>query len=77
MNDFAESTVKHAVAARKLGPTYKWLEKKHPDWSNKTTIEHTGTVSLTAGLMSKAEIEAHRAFRAAALKTWREVTAAA
>jgi hypothetical protein len=58
MNDFAESTVKRAVRAREMGPTYKWLEKKHPAWSNKQTIEHTGTIGVQAGLMTKAEIAA-------------------
>jgi hypothetical protein len=55
---FAESTVKQAVWAREMGPTFKWLEKKHPDWSNEQTIEHTGTIGVQAGLMTKAEIAA-------------------
>jgi hypothetical protein len=58
MNDMAKSMVKHAVAEKQIGPSLKWLEKRHPDWSNKQTIEHTGSVNLTAGLMTKAEIEA-------------------
>jgi hypothetical protein len=56
MNDFAESTVKQAVWAREMGPTFKWLEKKHPEWTNKQILEHAGTLNLTAGLMTKAEI---------------------
>jgi hypothetical protein len=53
MNDMAESTVKHAVAAKQIGPAMKWLEKHHPDWTNKQTIEHTGSVNLTAGLIPR------------------------
>jgi hypothetical protein len=48
--------VKQAVWAREMPATFKWLEKKHPDWTNKQTVEHTGNINLTA--LSKAEIAA-------------------
>jgi hypothetical protein len=34
------------------------LEKNDPAWRNKQTIEHTGTVGVQAGIMSKDEIAA-------------------
>jgi hypothetical protein len=32
------------------------LENNDPAWRNKQTIEHTGTLNLTAGLLPKEEI---------------------
>jgi hypothetical protein len=31
--------------------------ENHPDWSNEQTIEHTGTIGVQAGLMTKAKAE--------------------
>jgi hypothetical protein len=56
MNDYAESTVKQKVHAREWAATKTWLENNHPSYGRKQTIEHTGTVGLVPGLLSKDEI---------------------
>jgi hypothetical protein len=58
LNDFAESTVKQAIKARDWAATMKWLERRHPEWTKKQVIEHTGSLAVAAGVMSAAEIAA-------------------
>jgi hypothetical protein len=55
--DDARSNVYEDVVIHKnVRTSIRVLENSDPVWRNKQTVEHTGTLNLTAGLMSKEEI---------------------
>jgi hypothetical protein len=52
--DSARSNVYEDVVYEKnVRTSIRVLEQNDPVWRNKQTVEHTGSVNLTAGLMSK------------------------
>jgi hypothetical protein len=59
MVDVARSNVYEDVVHEKnVRTSIRMLEQNDPTWRNKQTLEHTGTLNLTAGLMSKEQIAA-------------------
>jgi Bacterial regulatory protein, Fis family len=57
--DSARSNVYEDVVYEKnVRTSITVLEKNDPAWRNKQTVEHTGTIGVQAGVMSKDEIAA-------------------
>jgi hypothetical protein len=61
MCDMARSNVHHAVVAGDVRTSIVYLSKHDPEWAERSTIKHKGTIQhevQPAGPMSRGEIEA-------------------